>query len=108
MKGFGVVLLGVGVAFGIYGAIEVLSSDALGMAVGLVFGVLAGLPTAALVLASRDQRDSQDANQMSNRQPRQLWTQEQNHRRLAQLQYEAEFEEWQRQRELPSYRVVEE
>lgn len=34
-----------------------LSSDALGMAVGLLFGILAGIPTALLVLAShRDRR----------------------------------------------------
>lgn len=30
-----------------------LSSDALGMAVGLLFGILAGIPTALLVLASQ-------------------------------------------------------
>lgn len=33
-----------------------LSSDALGMAVGLVFGVLAGVPTALLVLAANRRR----------------------------------------------------
>ena len=33
-----------------------LSSDALGMAVGLLFGVLAGVPTALLVLASSGRR----------------------------------------------------
>ena len=40
-----------------------LSSDALGMAVGVVFGVLAGVPTALLVLASsrrQAQRDDDD------------------------------------------------
>ena len=33
-----------------------LSADALGMAVGLLFGVLAGVPTALLVLASSRRR----------------------------------------------------
>ncbi len=39
-----------------------LSSDALGMAVGVVFGVLAGVPSALLVLASsrRQERDDDD------------------------------------------------
>lgn len=37
-----------------------LSSDALGMAVGVVFGVLAGVPTALLVLASQRQRRPYD------------------------------------------------
>lgn len=37
--------------------IENMSSDALGLAIGVVFGVLAGLPTALLVLASRNQAD---------------------------------------------------
>lgn len=37
-----------------------LSSDALGMAVGLVFGVLAGIPSALLVLASSRRRERDD------------------------------------------------
>lgn len=37
-----------------------LSSDALGMAVGVVFGVLAGIPSALLVLASGRVRNSHD------------------------------------------------
>ena len=37
-----------------------LSSDALGMAVGLLFGVLAGIPTALLVLASGRNRRPYD------------------------------------------------
>ena len=37
-----------------------LSSDALGMAVGVVFGVLAGIPSALLVLASSRRRDRDD------------------------------------------------
>jgi hypothetical protein len=37
-----------------------LSSDALGMATGLVFGVLAGVPTALLVLASQRRRSYDD------------------------------------------------
>ncbi len=41
-----------------------LSSDALGMAVGFVFGVLAGIPAALLVLATsrRQNRDDDDAD----------------------------------------------
>jgi hypothetical protein len=37
-----------------------LSADALGMAVGLLFGVLAGVPTALLVMASGRRRQSDD------------------------------------------------
>lgn len=37
-----------------------LSADALGMAVGLVFGVLAGVPTALLVLAANRRRRAED------------------------------------------------
>lgn len=37
-----------------------LSSDALGMAVGVVFGVLAGIPSALLVLASSRRRPDDD------------------------------------------------
>ena len=37
---------------------ESISSDALGLAIGVVFGVLAGLPTALLVLASNRRRES--------------------------------------------------
>jgi hypothetical protein len=37
-----------------------LSSDALGMAVGVVFGVLAGIPTALLVMASERRRRPYD------------------------------------------------
>lgn len=37
-----------------------LSADALGMAVGLLFGVLAGIPTALLVLASNRRRRTPD------------------------------------------------
>jgi len=37
-----------------------LSSDALGMAVGVVFGVLAGIPSALLVLASSRPHDDDD------------------------------------------------
>ena len=38
---------------------ELLSPDAIGMAIGLTFGVLAGVPTAALVLLAR-RRDDED------------------------------------------------
>lgn len=37
-----------------------LSSDALGMAVGVLFGVLAGIPSALLVLASSSRRERDD------------------------------------------------
>ena len=37
-----------------------LSSDALGMAVGVVFGVLAGIPSALLVLATSSRRRERD------------------------------------------------
>ncbi|HRW04302.1 MAG TPA: hypothetical protein P5121_04360 [Caldilineaceae bacterium] len=37
-----------------------LSSDAIGMALGVLFGVLAGLPVALLVLASNRRRERQD------------------------------------------------
>ena len=37
-----------------------ISSDALGLAIGVVFGVLAGLPTAVLVLASSNRERQRD------------------------------------------------
>ena len=37
-----------------------LSSDALGMAIGVMFGVLAGIPSALLVLATSRRRDRDD------------------------------------------------
>mgnify|MGYP001328560849 CR=1 FL=1 len=40
---------------------ELLSPDAIGMALGLAFGVLAGVPTAALVLLARRRDDDDDA-----------------------------------------------
>ena len=56
--GVGLVLL----AFLTWRMVTSLSSDALGMAVGVVFGVLAGIPSALLVLASsrRQGRDDDD------------------------------------------------
>jgi hypothetical protein len=47
---------------------ESISSDALGLAIGVVFGVLAGLPTALLVLASNRRRQSDEVAQR-NPQP---------------------------------------
>jgi hypothetical protein len=48
-----------------------LSADAPGMAVGLVFGVLAGVPTALLVLAAgrrrRSGEDEEDGDEMNGR-----------------------------------------
>ena len=52
--------LGVGLcilAFLVWRFAMSLSSDALGMAVGVVFGILAGIPTALLVLASQRRRE---------------------------------------------------
>lgn len=44
-----------------------LSTDALGMAVGVLFGVLAGIPSALLVLASsRKQEDDDDLKEWGN------------------------------------------
>ena len=63
------VLVVVGI-FG-WGIANRLSADALGMGVGLVFGVLAGVPTSLLVLtAGRRSRDEEDEaiNQVPRRQ----------------------------------------
>lgn len=53
-----------------------LSSDALGMAVGVVFGVLAGIPAALLVLATnsrrREREDEERYERYQQRQDRQL------------------------------------
>lgn len=44
-----------------------LSADALGMAVGLLFGVLAGIPTALLVIASNHRRqDENDEEELTD------------------------------------------
>ncbi|MCB0079599.1 MAG: hypothetical protein KDE47_01645, partial [Caldilineaceae bacterium] len=48
-----------------------LSSDAFGMAIGMLFGIMAGIPTALLVLASARRRDSYDIRQHTAK-PRQL------------------------------------
>jgi hypothetical protein len=47
-----------------------LSADALGMAVGLVFGVLAGVPTALLVLAANRRRSVDDDDEEEEPTPR--------------------------------------
>lgn len=47
-----------------------LSTDALGMAVGMLFGVLAGIPTALILLAS--QRREEDLRQRKEEQPQRL------------------------------------
>jgi hypothetical protein len=44
-----------------------LSADALGMAVGVLFGVVAGLPAALLVMASGRRRDAERADQTDRR-----------------------------------------
>lgn len=55
-------LIVLGLALLVGGAIwkvaETLSPDALGLAIGVVFGVLAGLPTALLVLAGNRRREN--------------------------------------------------
>ena len=48
-----------------------LSSDAFGMAIGMLFGIMAGIPTALLVLASARRRDDYDSSQYTAK-PRQL------------------------------------
>ena len=49
-----------------------LSSDALGMAVGIVFGCMAGLPAAVLVVVGlRAHEDRRDAQQMASERGRQ-------------------------------------
>jgi hypothetical protein len=48
---------------------ESISSDALGLAIGVVFGVLAGLPTALLVLASNRRSESERGGQPRGQQP---------------------------------------
>ena len=47
-----------------------LSTDALGMAVGVVFGVLAGIPAALLVLATNSRRREQEDDERSERYDR--------------------------------------
>ena len=62
MKRIVLLIVVVFVAFVGWRIIESISSDALGLAIGVVFGVLAGLPTALLVLASNRRRESKKAN----------------------------------------------
>lgn len=45
-----------------------LSSDALGMAVGLAFGIMAGIPAAALVMVAARHNDDMDDDYDSRRQ----------------------------------------
>lgn len=47
----------------------ILSPDAVGMAVGMLFGVLAGIPTALLMMAGNRQRTHNDDDYMPERQP---------------------------------------
>ncbi len=49
---------------------ESLSSDALGMAVGVVFGVLAGIPAALLVLATSSRRRHEEEDEYADRSER--------------------------------------
>ena len=54
------ILVFVGVATWIIGS--KLSADAIGMGVGVMFGVMAGIPTALLLLASQRRRDAQSSH----------------------------------------------
>ena len=47
-----------------------LSADAIGMGVGVLFGVMAGIPTALLLLASNRRNDAARANYDAPPQPR--------------------------------------
>ena len=49
---------------------ESLSSDALGMAVGMVFGILAGIPAALLVLATSNRRRQEEEDERAERYER--------------------------------------
>ena len=49
---------------------ESLSSDALGMAVGMVFGILAGIPAALLVLATSSRRRQEEDDERYERYDR--------------------------------------
>lgn len=49
---------------------ESLSSDALGMAVGMVFGILAGIPAALLVLATSNRRRQEEEEAQAERYDR--------------------------------------
>ena len=49
---------------------ESLSSDALGMAVGMVFGILAGIPAALLVLATSSRRRQEEDEERYERYDR--------------------------------------
>lgn len=65
-------LLIVAIVFGIavWRIADKMSADAVGLAVGVVFGVLAGLPAAILMLASsRRRRDEGDDRQQRQQQP---------------------------------------
>ena len=57
MKQFSIVLLAVLFGIVLWRIGERLSADAIGLAVGVIFGVLAGLPAAVLVLANGRQRE---------------------------------------------------
>lgn len=50
---------------------EALSPDALSMAVGVLFGVMAGVPTALLVMAGNRRRDNDERREESR--PRSAW-----------------------------------
>ena len=62
------ILVFVGVATWIIGS--KLSADAIGMGVGVLFGVMAGIPTALLLLASNRRNDAARANYDAPPQPR--------------------------------------
>lgn len=87
---------------------ETLSSDAVGMAVGLLLGVMAGVPTALLVLASHRNAQRYEQPQRWTERPQQPPKIEHHHhyhihgdfdarklpRALAQLERKHELEAW--------------
>jgi len=60
MKLFGLVVI-LFVGWGSYRLMTVLSADAMAMAVGIMFGILAGVPTTLLALASNRRHDAPQA-----------------------------------------------
>jgi hypothetical protein len=64
---------------------ESLSSDALGMAVGMVFGILAGIPAALLVLATSSRRRHEEEEERAERYAR---YQQRNDRQLPAYPYQ--------------------
>jgi hypothetical protein len=71
MQRIGVVAAMVGLGLVAWLLASRLSSDALGLAVGVVFGVLSGVPTALLVLAAGRQREGDARRRQDEDRPQQ-------------------------------------